>query len=394
MDLKITETWKQLTHLIEANSTHRDSPGGKASPIQEVQALGPRVITGLLLLLMTLLSACSEEVGIQEIHGDPVIRVQTMSVTPESIEGKIHCFGVLEAANEVSLNVDFSAPVAEILVHEGQRVDKGQTLLRFDSEKLKLNYQQTDFALAQTESTLENYRLNQNRVQALLKSKTVSQQDADRARSNFETARARVEEMKSTLQLIERDILHSEVLSPMDAVVSVRKVEAGQNAAAFQPLLLLEAVKSIKVSVYVGESVVSLLQVGDAARVNTVAGTIRSTIFSIGAKSDPQTGNFEIKLLLDNSDNTLKPGMTADVQLTTHSLPDQLIIPQASLVSDQGRYVVYQDMGGVAKRTEVEVTVDFNDQLVVTSGLTGGETIIISGADKVSDGAPVEVDHE
>ena len=346
------------------------------------------------LLLSLLLAGCSEEKASSEFHGKPHITVRAVQIEPRSFIATIQCFGVLEAANEVNLNVDFSAPVAEVLVDEGQRVHKGQVLLRFDTEKLRLNYKQTKSALAQTKANLENHSLTQARIQALLKKKTVSQQVADDARFDYEAARAKVEEMKSSLQLIKRDLDNSEVLSPIDAVVSGKMIEAGQNATAFQPLLLLEAVESIKVSVYVGEKVVSQLRVGDPARINSVAGSFDSAIYSVGAKSDPQTGNFEIKLLLDNSDRHLKPGMTADVQLTTQPLNERLVIPEGSLVGNEGQYVVYQIIEGKAVRTAVEVNLEYDDQLIVTSGLRGGETLIVAGAEKVSHGAKVEVAHE
>lgn len=346
------------------------------------------------LLAVVIFSSCSEENTIREIHGESKIRVGTIKLTPVSIIGKIHCFGVLESDNDVSLNVDFSAPVAEILVDEGQRVSKGQPLLRFATEKLKLNYMQTKSALSQVKSSMENHGVTLNRIETLLKSKTVSQQTADNARFKFDAARAKVEEMESALQLIKRDLENSEVVSPLDAVVSARNIEVGQNATPFQPLVSLEAVKSIKVTVYVGENSVSLLHIGDVAQVKTVAGTIDSEIYSIGAKSDPLTGNFEVKLLLDNSDGLLKPGMTADILLSTGPLENRLVIPENALVGHSGRYVVYQVEAGVAVRTDVAVTMDFDDQLVVTGGLKGGEIIIVSGAENVSDGTEVVVSHE
>ncbi len=346
------------------------------------------------LLAVVMLSSCSEENSTREIHGESKIFVGTKKLTPVSIIGKIHCFGVLESDNVVSLNVDFSAPVAEVLVDEGQRVSKGQTLLRFATEKLKLNYMQTESALSQVKSSMENHGVTLKRIETLLKSKTVSQQTADDARFQFDVARAKVEEMESALQLIKRDLENSEVVSPIDAVVSARNIEAGQNVTPFQPLVLLEAVKSIKVTVYVGENSVSLLHIGDIARVKSVAGSIDSKIYSIGAKSDPLTGNFEVKLLLDNSDGLLKPGMTADVQLSTGPLENRLVIPEKALVGYNGRYVVYQVEGDLAVRTEVAVTMDFDDKLVITGGLKGGEIIIVSGAENVSDGAEVVVSHE
>ena len=345
----------------------------------------------LLVFPVLVLSGCSKEEPVREIKGDSHISVQTGKVIPQNLSGKLNCFGVLESANEVMVNVDFSAPVFEVMVHEGQKVLKGDLLLRFDTAKLELMYQQTKAALSQEESALENHRITKRRIEKLLRSGTVSQQEADDTRSAYKAALGRVIASQNGLKLLERDLEYSEVHSPIDAIVNVKMVEAGQNTIAYQPLIMLEAVNSLHVSVYVGENAVSHLRVGAPARVKTVAGTVESKINSIGAKSDLQTGNFEVKLLVDNSEGFLKPGMTADVELILHSLKNKLVIPQTSLSVRQGRYVVFHVVDGLAIERDVEVAMDYGDQIIVTKGLSGGETLIVGGSEKLRDGAQVEV---
>ena len=228
----------------------------------------------------------------------------------------------------------------------------------------------------------------------LLQRKTISQQKADRARFDNEAALARVQELESQLQLIQRDLENSKVLSPINGLVSVRHVEAGQTTTPYQPLFSLEAVQSVKASVYVGEKVVTRLQVGNQARVETVAGTFDSAVYSIGAKADPETGNYEVRVLLSNADNSLKPGMSADVHLSPLPRSGCLVIPESALASYRGNYVVYRVEQGIARRTPVELTMESTDQLQVTRGLVAGEAIITKGAQLVRDGSPVEVYNE
>lgn len=341
-----------------------------------------------------ILSGCSKEESIQEIKGNSQISVEIQKITPRTLAGKLSCFGVLESVNEVIVNVDFPAPVAKVMVREGQRVRKGELLLRFDTTKLELKYQQTKAALSQEMSTLENHSITKKRIENLLKSGAVSQQAADDARSAYKTTLGRVKESQNGLKLLKRDLEHSNVHSPIDAIVNSKMVEVGQNTIAYQPLILLDTTKSLNVSVYVGESAVPFLRIGSPAIVNTVAGTLESKIYSIGAKSDPQTGNFEVKLLIDNTKGVLKPGMTADVELSLLAMENRLVIPQTALSGRYGRYVVFRVVDGLARQTEVEVSMDYKDRILVTRGLAGGETLIVNGADKVRDGAPVKVKNE
>ena len=360
-----------------------------------IQHTGIWVWFSVFLVVQTvILSGCSEEEWVQEIKGSSHISVETEEVIPQTLTGRLSCFGVLESVNEVIINVDFSAPVAEVMVHEGQRVRKGELLLRFDTAKLKLKYQQTRAALSQEESTLENLRTTNKRLENLLAAGAASQQAADDARSAYQTALARVKASQNGLKLLKRDLEHSEVHSPIDGIVNSKLVESGQNTIAYQPLILLDTTKSLNVSVYVGESAVPLLRPGAPAIVRTVAGTLESKINSIGATSDPRTGNFEVKLLIDNTGGLLKPGMTADVELTLHPVKNRLVIPQAALSGRYGRYVVFRVVDGLARQTDVAVTMNGKDQILVTRGLAGGETLIVKGAQSVRDGAQVKVANE
>ena len=341
-----------------------------------------------------LLTACQPEPPPNHFTGQAAIRVETRAVAPTTLAGKVNVFGVLESAEEVSLNVEFAAPVEKVLVDEGHLVARGQPLMLFDASKLQLSFQQTRHMLEQARTQRENARLNFSRLRTLAATKTVSQQQFDEARFARDLAESKTRELEARLQLIERDLDNTTLASPIDALVGQRHVEAGQSVTAYQPLLVLQAVKSVKVSVFVGEHHLPYLRVGNRGWIRTVAGTFESEIYSISATSDPRTGNFSVKLLLDNSAGHLKPGMTADVTLLTVPLVGQLVIPEAALVAWQGRHVVYVAQGNRAERREVEIMLGFEDQLYVRRGLTAGENLIVAGAGQVIDGSPLEIDSE
>ena len=324
----------------------------------------------------------------------PSIKVKTINMTPQTLQGDINVFGVLESAEEVDLNVEFSAPVENILVDEGHFVKRNQALLVLDTSKLALSFKQTQHMLEQAKTQQENAHLNFSRLQTLADSNTVSQQQFDDARFARNSADAKVRELNAQLQLIERDLNQRTLRSPIDAVISQRHVEAGQSITAYQPLLTLQAVKSVKVSVFVGEHHLPYISVGNRGWVNTVAGSVESKIYSISASSDKHTGNFEVKLLLDNSDGLVKPGMTADVTLQSNAIAQQLIIPESALIAWKGQHVVYIVKDQRAQRRLVDVALAFDDRISISEGLSAGDQVIVSGAMQVTDGSQVDVSHE
>ena len=341
------------------------------------------------LLLSAALTGCEPEPPQDTFRTQPAIPVETTTLTPSTLQGELHLHGVLESAEEVVVNVEFPAPVLRVLAEEGHQVASGQPLLELDTGKLALQLRQTEHLLEQAQTNLDGTRLRLARLEALALGGVISDQHLDDARLAHESAVARVKELESRRQLVARDLEHRIVKSPTDAIVGARHVEAGQSIMAYEPLMTLHAVRSMTISVFVGEAHLPYLSVGNAAQITTVVGTTDSTVHSISAAADPRTGNYEIKLLLENPDATLKPGMTGRVALQANTLTGQLLVPESALFSWKGRHAVYLAEGGSAIRRFVNVSINFDAQLIVEDGLVAGEELIIRGADRVTDGSAI-----
>ena len=344
----------------------------------------------LLLSSLLLLTACSEKPTIEQETEIRRISVAPMAITPRSVVGQIHSLGVLESAGSVIVNVEFSAPVNKIFVDEGQRVKQGQTLVSFDSSKLALKREQIHQNLTQAKSQLKNETANFDRLTILAEQQSVSQQQLDNAAFGFQSAQANVSQLQAQLQLIENDLTNSTVLSPINAVVSEKLIEAGMITAARDPLFKLEADNSMRFVCFVSESVLPYLQVGLRTKVTTVTGVYESSIYSISAKADTQTGNFEVKVLLDNADGRLRPGMTGNIILTTLPAEEQIVIPEQALAAYDDHHVVYRIEDGKAIRQRVDVHLGFNDQLFVNKGLAFGQKIATEHVNLLTDGSEVE----
>ena len=348
----------------------------------------------LLFSITLLLSACGSDVPEQGEQADDQqrkIQVEVMTIEPQTVVGHIKSLGVMESAEAVTVNVEFSAPVKRVHVREGQRVKAGDKLLTFDTGKLKLQREQTLQNIAQATSQMENEKANFGRLKVLAEQQSVSQQQLDSAMFAFKGLEANVKQLQAQLQLIDKDLKNSQVMSPLAGVVGERLVEVGESTSAMQPLFTLEADNSMKFVCYVSESVLPLIQEGLPAKVMTVNGDFDSTIYSISAKADANTGNFEVKVLLDNTLGQFRPGMTADVELTTLAVKDQIILPEQVMTAYNGEHVVYRIEEGVAVRQPVSVRLGFEDQLFITQGLALGQVIATTHVSLLTDGTMVDI---
>jgi RND family efflux transporter MFP subunit len=145
---------------------------------------------------------------------------------------------------------------------------------------------------------------------------------------------------------------------------------------------------------YVTEKDINHLRLGSEATVTTpgVQGrTYTARIESLGAKADPSTGNFSVKLAIGNADGLLRPGMTARVTLPGLQYENAILIPDAALVDRNRRRVAYKVVAGKAVEVEPVVTLSAGDQVHVLAGLQAGDQLIIGGLANVVDGTPVKV---
>ncbi|MCG7584318.1 efflux RND transporter periplasmic adaptor subunit [Photobacterium sp. OFAV2-7] len=345
------------------------------------------------LLTVLLLTACDS--GIESTPPAKAelspIPVETVTIVPTQTKGTLALYGLLEPMSSVSINVDFSAPIQAVLVEEGERVNVGQPLLRFDMAKVELKQRQLRHTLEQAESQFAKAERDLRRMQELKLSNSISQQQLDNAQAEFDSTRSSVSALESELALLHRDLARREIHSPVEGMVSHRNVDPNESTVAYTPLFELEVDASMKVSVFIGEKMLSLVQLGNTAIVKTVTGASKAKVISIASNSDITTGNYEVKLLLDNSLREYRAGMGAEVILDTTPLEGQLLLPESALVVDRGEHVVFLIKDSFAIRQPVKLKYGLNEKLHIASGLKSNDVVAIAGAEFLVDGSLVEV---
>jgi HlyD family secretion protein len=265
--------------------------------------------------------------------------------------------GTLQPTNEVEVGSEISGIVKSVEADYNDKVKVGQVLARLDTSKLEA--QETQFKAAlesakakvlqakatvnETSSKLAQYQ----QVRELSQGKVPSQAEFDAAQAAFERAKAddasaaaAVAQAQATLEATQTDIGKAIIRSPIDGVVLTRSIEPGQTvAAAFQaPVLftLAEDLTQMELHVDVDEADVGQVKEGqeatfdvDAYMDRTFHATITQTRF--GPKTVEGVVTYETVLKVDNSDLSLRPGMTATADITVKKVQNALLIPMAAL---------------------------------------------------------------
>ena len=306
----------------------------------------------------------------------------------------ISSFGVIDAAKEIVITVDFSERVKKVHFEEGDRIKAGQLLIELDRRKQELRLARFRTSLKEAKANLANAQTTLKRQKTLYAKRNVALSKLEETQLALKAARARYEETLATVQIAERELADRRITSPSNGQVAKRSVEPGETVSPGAPLVVIQVVDALRVITYVTEKDINHLSVGSEAIVTTpgVQGrTYSARIDSLGTKADPDTGSFSVKLAIPNTQGLLRPGMTARVSLQGRQYQDAILIPDSALVDRKRRRVAYKIVDGKAVQVEPVVALSTIDSVHVLSGFQAGDQLIVKGIINIADGTPVNV---
>jgi membrane fusion protein (multidrug efflux system) len=362
---------------------------------KEIKPFRHRLTLIAILIFLNVIVACNnKEMDKEESKQVRIAEVGTITLKPQTYSETIHSFGVIEAAKEIIIALDFSEHVKNIYFNEGDRVTAGQLIIELDEQKQRLKIAQFETSLKKAKAIMENAQTSQNRYQKLFKNGHTSLAKLETVQLEFQTAKAQYEDALNALRLSKRELADRRILSPVNGIIDKRSIDPGEMAMPGQPLVVIQAVDAVRVLTYVTEKEINRLQLGSETSISTAGALGRryvGRIESIGAKADPSTGNFSIKIAISNSDGLLRPGMTAQVIMEDLKDQEAILIPDTTLVDRDRRRVAYKVVDGKAVEVAPIVSLSYGEKVHVLSGLQAGDQLIVEGMEFVKHGSPVKV---
>ena len=278
--------------------------------------------------------------------------------------------GTLQPTRSVTIGSELSGTVRKVLVDVNDKVKKGQLLVELDTAKLesqvlrsRASLASAQARLAQAAATTKEAVANFGRLEEVArlsggKVPSASELDAgratlDRARADETSARATVEDARAALSTDETNLSKASIRSPIDGVVLTRTVEPGNAvAASLQAVTLFtvaEDLTRLRLDVSVDEADVGSVKVGQDASFTVSAYPSRRyptqvTRVSFGSTKTDNVVTYITWLEVNNSDMSLRPGMTAAATITSTERKDVLLVPNTAL-----RFTPAQAAGADAK---------------------------------------------
>jgi HlyD family secretion protein len=270
----------------------------------------------------------------------PPDKYRTALVDRGPITQVVMATGTVQPVTTITVGTQVSGTVMERLADFNDRVKAGQVLLRLDPTNLqaRLRQAQAQAASAQAGVALATASLERNRQ--LVAQNFISGLALDQSQREFDAARASLELARAQVDAAQADVNNSVIRSPIDGVVIRRNIDVGQTvAASFQTpelFLLARDLRQMQIHTNVSEADVGQVQPGQQVRFTVDAypqaefeGQVQQ--FRLNSTTAQGVVTYNIIVSVDNSDERLKPGMTAQTRIVLESKPDVLRLPTAAL---------------------------------------------------------------
>jgi len=304
--------------------------------------------------------------------------VATVTATRQNSAPEVLRTGTLRARREVRILVQEEGRLVDLPFHEGDRVERGTTLLRLDDRLLRAQWKRLQAERRQAELDLQ-------RLSRLEGSGVVTEEALARARTAVDVARADEELLHIRLD-------HTVVEAPFAGVVTTRLAEPGDVIQRFDHVLTLVDLGSLVTEITVSELLLPALAVGDPAQVRIDAlgrASHSGSILRIHPSVDAATRRGVVEVALEPPPSGARPGQLCRVTLRGHA-ESRLTVPFAALRSDgENAHLFVVDEEERARRRPVTTGLHLGDRVEILSGLEAGERVVVKGFLGLDDGTAV-----
>lgn len=317
--------------------------------------------------------ACSDsKEDSRQVEEETVQLVRVARVTEQAVPQIVSYTATIEPYKRNLISSSLPNRIKKIYVEVGDYVTAGQKLVDLDRANL-----------AQQKLQLDNLELEYNRVKELFAVGGASQQQVDQMRTQYETAKTSYENLDENTVLV----------SPTNGVVTARNFDNGDLASG--AILTVMQIQPVKVKVNVSESDFTKVKLGMPVDVNVeVYGDelFKGKVSLIHPTIDASTRTFVTEINIPNTDNRIRPGMFARVNIDFGDV-NRVVVPDQAVVKRSGsgdRFVyVYKD--GKVSFNQVQLGRHMDTSYELISGVENGSEVVIAGQSRLKDGASVKI---
>ncbi len=315
----------------------------------------------------------------------------------------IEAVGTVEPEQSVQVRAQVSGVLQTISFKEGDKVNAGQLLFQIDPRTFQSQYNQAIAALARDRAQLENARAQQQRLEPLLKREFITQQEYDVAVTSAKSLEATVQSGQAMVEQAKIQLDYSRIVAPISGRTGQLAVRAGNLVSASGggvPLVTINSTDPVLVGFsiperqledirrYQNEKDMRIEILSDRAGGAVVTGKL---VF-VDNTVTPQTGTVLLKTRVENAKELIWPGQFVNVRVVLTIEPEAVVVPEVAVQPGQDGPFVY--LIGAEDKVEirpVKVSRQLGNEIVIASGIAGGDQVITEIPQALRPGATVRI---
>jgi membrane fusion protein (multidrug efflux system) len=378
----------------------------------------------------------------KQISGKPVdaassakaVSARVVPVNQKQIRRNVESVGSLFPYEEVTVSSEVEGKVEQVLADVGDRIAKGQPIVKVSPTELQLTLEQQRASLRQARARLglaedgddlkdvrgaaevkkaaadladaeQKYR----RAKTLLDQGLLPRQGFDEAESRYNAARAaydlsvqvvenlrgQLAQSRASAALAQKKVGDSVIRAPFAGQVKERNVTQGQYLKVQTPVMVIVNIDPLRMRLKIPEKMAAWVRTGQTVTisVDAYAGrAFKGTISRINPSVEQQTRSFEVEALIENHDGALKPGFFVKASIPSDNVANAIFVPQEALVYVYGVYKVFVVEGDRLKEKEVKIGERSGEEVEILEGINEGDRLALPvKGQELKDGATVEV---
>jgi membrane fusion protein (multidrug efflux system) len=323
------------------------------------------------------------------------LRVAVRAVERKTLVDVIAASGNIKPLDSASVSAEVDGRLLALNVSVGSLVARGDILAQINPTDIKLQIEEARSSISEEQLTLA--REDHERKQKLFDEGVVSRSALDLSKNNYLTLSSAFQSSRARIRQLEEQLSKTSIRAPLAGVVVRTFANEGELIGPGTPLVEIENQSAVLAVLEVPDR--DIVRVSLGLPVRATLGAFPGRVFegqvhTVGSTADPTSKAFTIEALIDNTDESLRSGMIAEVEILFSSR-DGLAASAEALIDqrdNQATVLVVED--GVVRRQRVTVGLSVDREVEVLEGLEEGALLVVTGQQRLADGDVVSAYEE
>jgi RND family efflux transporter MFP subunit len=327
--------------------------------------------------------------------GPPATGVSTLVLAKKPIQDASEFIATVRSLRSSTVQPEVDGVVTRIFVKSGDRVAPGAPLVQIKPDKQQATVNSAEANRAGVEADVQYWRQQVKRLEALVAAGAISRQEFDQAQNSLRAAESKLGALNAQVREQQVELQYYRVTAPQAGVIGDITIRPGDRVTPATMITTIDENSALEVYIQVPLDRAPDLRVGLPVQILDGDGKVAATnpITFVAPRVDDATQTVLVKSALREAPPAVRTQQFIRTRIIWRMI-DGVTVPITAVTRINGKYFCYvvekTDHGTIARQRPIEVGELLGNDYVVKSGLAAGDQLVVSGIQKIGDGAPVK----